>query len=252
MARPRVVFLGAELNPLSIAVLAALDASGDFALTVLTSHPLRHGFVTRARRIWAEKGSGPLLQSGARMLRARAGLARRRLGWPARRASSLEEVCRERGLERVACGRINEPASRDLVTSLSPDVLLLAAFGQILKPKLLAIPRLGAVNVHPSLLPAYRGPDPYYWVLARGEAQSGVSVHLIDEGIDTGDLLAWRELAIHPGETERSLQGRCAALAAELLPTALSAFCRGELVSTPQPQQGASYFSHPPRGRSGL
>src|SRR5713226_7770003 len=91
------------------------------------------------------------------------------------------------------------------VQLLGVDLIVVAGFARILKRALVDVPRLGCINVHPSLLPHYRGPEPFYWVLANLEKTTGVTIHHVDEGIDTGDIILQRELEIRPNETETML-----------------------------------------------
>ena len=111
---------------------------------------------------------------------------------------------------------------------------------------------MGIVNVHPSLLPRYRGPNPLYWVLDRGERETGVTVHYVDEGIDTGDIILQETLAIGPGDTEITLQRRSATLGAELLVRAVTLIAGGGAPRRAQRHAAATYYPSPPRGASRL
>ena len=252
MSALKVLFVGSEFNPLSIGVLGALASAEDLEVTVLASQPHRRGLLATARRTWASHGLGTLWRGGWRLVRARLRMAGRALGLRPEGAASLTEVAHVRRLRVVPATRINARATREAITALAPDLLLVSALDQILKAPVLAIPRLGCVNVHPSLLPAYRGPNPFYWVLANGEARTGVSLHMIDEGIDTGDLLLQEELEIRPGETEHSLQRRATELAGRMALEAVRGLGAGTLSPKPQPEEGASYHPQPPRGASRL
>jgi len=117
---------------------------------------------------------------------------------------------------------------------LDLDVLVVVAYGRILPRAVLDAARLGAVNVHFSLLPRYRGAAPVQWALARGETVTGVTIMRLDEGLDTGDMLVRRELAIEPGEHAPSLQRRLVALGVGLLEEALAGLASGTLVGRPQ------------------
>lgn len=114
------------------------------------------------------------------------------------------------------------------------DCFALASYGRILPQELLDLPRIGALNVHPSLLPEYRGATPIQSALANGETETGVSIMLMDAGLDTGDLVAQERVAIEPGETYGGLHDRLAELGAELLARVLDAASRGALVRSPQ------------------
>ena len=126
--------------------------------------------------------------------------------------------------------------------ALAPDVCVTAAFGQILSQEVLDIPRLGTVNVHASLLPAYRGSAPVNWCLIKGETVTGVTTMMTDNGIDTGDILLRQETDILPGETAGQLTDRLAAIGADLLVRTLKCLEAGDCPRTPQKEEEMSYY----------
>jgi methionyl-tRNA formyltransferase len=128
--------------------------------------------------------------------------------------------------EKVKQGRLAA-----LLAEHRPDVAVVAAYGRILPLDALRAPRLGCVNVHASLLPLLRGAAPAQWAIARGYGETGVTLMQMDEGLDTGDILLQRSLAIAPGETAESLLPRLGALGAEMLSELLPALAR--LADTP-------------------
>ena len=115
-----------------------------------------------------------------------------------------------------------------------PDVLIVASFGQFLKTNVLAVPRLGTINVHPSLLPKYRGASPIQWALANGDTQTGVSVLYVTPRMDAGDLLAQAPFPIAPEDTFGTLEPKLAALGAQLLQEVLAGFRAGRTQGVPQ------------------
>ncbi|MEO5657019.1 MAG: methionyl-tRNA formyltransferase [Nitrospiria bacterium] len=121
--------------------------------------------------------------------------------------------------------------------TVSPDLIVVVAFGQILPQALLDIPRRGCLNVHASLLPRYRGAAPIQWAIIRGETETGVTTMQIDAGMDTGPMLLQRRLAIAPDETAGELAERLSHLGAEVLVDTLEALEAGRL--QPIPQEGA-------------
>ncbi len=130
------------------------------------------------------------------------------------------------------------------IQALSPDLMVVVAFGQILPRTLIDIPRYGCVNVHASLLPLYRGAAPINWVLINGETQTGVTIMLLDEGMDTGDILLQEKIPITPIDTVATLHDRLAQSGALLLGKALD-----QLVSSgwsPKPQDHAQATYAPP------
>ena len=131
----------------------------------------------------------------------------------------------------------------EMLRQLQPDLCVTAAFGQILSQEILDIPKLGTINVHASLLPAYRGSAPINWCLVNGETVTGVTTMMTDRGIDTGDVLLQRELAILPDETAGELTVRLGELGAGLLLDTIDALQKGTLKQVPQDEAQMSY--HP-------
>jgi methionyl-tRNA formyltransferase len=120
------------------------------------------------------------------------------------------------------------------IGSANFDLFVLAAYGRILPPEVLALPRLGALNVHPSLLPRYRGATPIQSAILHGDAETGVSIMLMDDGLDTCDVVLARRLAIGPSETYGELHDRLAELGAQLLGEAIVSAQAGRLLARPQ------------------
>ncbi|MBR5110920.1 MAG: methionyl-tRNA formyltransferase [Clostridia bacterium] len=126
--------------------------------------------------------------------------------------------------------------------SLQPDLCVTAAFGQILSQEILDIPKIGTVNVHSSLLPKYRGSAPINWAIMEGETATGVTTMMTDKGLDTGDILLKREVAILPGETAEELTSRLAPIGAELLIETIQGLEAGTVQRIRQDENEASYF----------
>ncbi len=131
--------------------------------------------------------------------------------------------------------------AQTFIANLKPDVLAVVAYGQLLPKSVLDIAPLGAVNMHASLLPKYRGAAPVQWAIINGETVTGVTTMLMDKGMDTGDMLIKRELDICPQETAATLFERVSALGAECLADTLHALGRGGLTPTPQDNSEATY-----------
>ncbi|MBQ9263763.1 MAG: methionyl-tRNA formyltransferase [Clostridia bacterium] len=130
----------------------------------------------------------------------------------------------------------------DDLRSLKPDLCVTAAFGQILSQEILDIPTIGTVNVHSSLLPKYRGSAPVNWAIIEGEEVTGVTTMMTDKGLDTGDILLQKEIAILPGETAEELIARMAPIGAELLIETIRRLQAGNCPRTPQNEADMSYF----------
>lgn len=129
----------------------------------------------------------------------------------------------------------------ELFRNLSPDLAVVAAFGQILPKAIIETPALGCINVHPSLLPKYRGAAPINWTLIRGETKTGVTIMLVDEGLDTGDILTQEETTIEPYETFGALHDRLAITGARLLLKTIEMMQHGTVNRTPQDASAATY-----------
>jgi methionyl-tRNA formyltransferase len=145
-----------------------------------------------------------------------------------------KRVAEARGIPVLQPRRIRVPEAVDELQRLAPDLQVVVAYGQILPRSVIDIPRLGTVNVHGSLLPRFRGAAPIQWAIAAGDAETGVTTMLIDEGLDTGPLLGSRATPILPDETAADLEARLARLGAELLLQTVDGLASGTLRPTPQ------------------
>lgn len=122
----------------------------------------------------------------------------------------------------------------ETLAPLRPDVAVVAAYGKILPPELLAVPRRGCVNVHGSILPRWRGAAPIQWAIASGDPTTGVCLMQMEAGLDTGPVIACREIPIGPADTGGSMHDTLARLGADVLRAELLPFLRGERAVTPQ------------------
>jgi methionyl-tRNA formyltransferase len=124
--------------------------------------------------------------------------------------------------------------------ALQPDLIVVVAYGQILPPAILDLPRHGCLNVHTSLLPKYRGAAPIQWAIANGDTETGVTIMKMDVGLDTGDIIATRRTPIQPEDNSATLHDRLAQLGAELLAQTIPDYVAGKIQPRPQPAAGAS------------
>jgi methionyl-tRNA formyltransferase len=136
-------------------------------------------------------------------------------------ASPVKTFALESNLKVFQPDRIGSESSREFFMNISPDAVVIIAYGQIVSPQLLEIPRLGWINLHASLLPKYRGAAPINWAIANGESVTGISTMLVDAGMDTGAVLLKHEIKIGPDETAPQLAARMAALGAPLVTNSL-------------------------------
>jgi methionyl-tRNA formyltransferase len=136
--------------------------------------------------------------------------------------------------------KIRADESCEYFRSAAPDVVVIIAYGQIIPARLIAIPRLGWINLHGSLLPKYRGAAPIHWAIASGETRTGLTTMQIDAGLDTGPILLRHETEIAPDETAPQLYARLAEAGAPLMVETLRRLARGKLTSTPQDNSQAT------------
>lgn len=132
-------------------------------------------------------------------------------------------------------------AAMKTLRQLAPDLIVVMAYGQILPKAVLDLPKYHCINMHASLLPAYRGAAPIQWVILNGETKTGITAMQMAEGLDTGDMLLKKEIAIGPEETAAELHDRLAELAAETLAETLKALEENTLVPEPQNDALSSY-----------
>lgn len=145
------------------------------------------------------------------------------------------------GLPVLQPAKIREAGAVSELAGYPADIYVVAAFGQILSEEILTMPRFGCINIHASLLPAYRGAAPIQWAVINGEEKTGVTIQQMAKGVDTGDILVKREVAIAPGETGDSLHDKLMEVGAELVVEALSLIERGETSPVRQREELASY-----------
>lgn len=155
--------------------------------------------------------------------------------------SPVKELALQRGIALYQPERVKESSFLTEMKVLSPDLFVVVAFGQILPKTLLEVPQFGAVNVHGSLLPKYRGAAPIVWALLKGEKKTGITTMLMDEGMDTGDILLQAEIPIEEEDTGETLSRKLSALGGELLMETLEGLKARRLSPQPQDHTKASY-----------
>ena len=155
--------------------------------------------------------------------------------------SAVKKLALARGIAVDQPEKLRTEAQRARLAECAPDLLVVAAYGLILPKSVLELPRLGCLNIHASLLPRWRGAAPIHRAIEAGDAETGITIMQMDEGLDTGAMLLARSTPILPGDTTARLHDRLAALGGECIVDALAALQRGELVATPQPAEGVTY-----------
>lgn len=155
---------------------------------------------------------------------------------------SVRDLAREAGVRAITPIHVNTPETLALLAAADADFLFSFYFRQMLKPPALALARRGALNLHGSLLPRYRGRAPVNWVLIEGETETGVTLHYMDEKPDHGDVVAQRAVPIDRNDTALHLTRKLAEAARELLRDVIPRLAAGSAPRTPQDHARASYF----------
>jgi methionyl-tRNA formyltransferase len=153
----------------------------------------------------------------------------------------VKEAALRLGIPVMQPEKLRLPEAMARLQSWAPDLIVVAAFGQILRPALLELPRFGCINVHGSLLPRGRGAAPIQASILAGDQETGITIMKMDPGVDTGPILSQQAISIAPDDTSGTLFARMAPLGAELLLETLPPYLQGELVPRPQPEEGATY-----------
>lgn len=166
------------------------------------------------------------------------------------RASGRGQLLAESPVKRsaVALGipvfqpeKLSAPEAFEQLSALTPDLIVVAAYGHILRKNVLALPRLGCLNVHPSLLPKHRGASPVAGAILAGDEETGVTIMLLDEGMDTGPILSQVPVPVLPQDTAGSLAEKLAKVGADLLAETVPLWVEGKLKPQPQDNSRATY-----------
>ena len=149
----------------------------------------------------------------------------------------------EHGLPVYQPMRVREPQCIETLKEIAPDVIVVAAFGQIIPKEILVLPRYGCINIHASLLPKYRGAAPIQWAVIDGEKESGITLMRMDEGLDTGDMIARAVVPITECETGGSLFRKLSEAGAKLLADTLPLLEQGKVCYEPQPAESPTPYA---------
>jgi methionyl-tRNA formyltransferase len=149
-------------------------------------------------------------------------------------APPVKVAAQELGFTIFQPKRAKDPEFIGTLRTLTPEAIIVAAYGQILPKEILTLPKFGCVNIHASLLPAYRGAAPINWAIIRGEQETGITIMMMDEGMDTGAILMQESIPIGPEETAGALKEKLASLGAKMIITALPLLESGKLIPVPQ------------------
>lgn len=202
-ARPRLIFMGTP--DFALPTLKALIAQGHHVLAVVTQPDRPRG-------------------RGKKMT-----------------APPVKVLAAEQGIEVLQPERASEASFCQHIEGLKPDLIVVVAFGQILKKRLLSIPPWGVLNIHASLLPRYRGAAPIQWAILNDDAQTGLTVMRMDEGLDTGPILFQETVPILSDETAGDLHDRLALMSGDLIVKALKLMSENHIEEIPQDNAAATY-----------
>ncbi|GAB4400756.1 MAG: methionyl-tRNA formyltransferase [Anaerolineales bacterium] len=157
------------------------------------------------------------------------------------KAPPVKNLALELGIPVIQPEKLREPEAMQQLHQWNPDLIVVAAFGQILKKDVLDLPQYGCINIHASLLPRWRGAAPINAAVLAGDEETGVTIMKMDVGLDTGPMLSKRSIRIKPDDTAGSLFESLATLGADLLIETLPAYMDGKISPQPQPEEGATY-----------
>ncbi|NWF64680.1 MAG: methionyl-tRNA formyltransferase [Chloroflexi bacterium] len=157
------------------------------------------------------------------------------------KAPPVKLLAQELNIPVMQPQKLREPEAMQQLHEWNPDLIVVAAFGQILKKDVLDLPKYGCINVHASLLPRWRGAAPINAAVLAGDEETGVTIMKMDVGLDTGPMLSNRSVRIKPDDTAGSLFGALSTLGANLLIETLPAYMDGSLTLQPQPEEGVTY-----------
>ncbi|HNN14791.1 MAG TPA: methionyl-tRNA formyltransferase [Anaerolineales bacterium] len=157
------------------------------------------------------------------------------------KAPPVKRLAQELNIPIIQPVKLREPEAMRQVLEWGPDLIVVAAFGQILKKDILDLPQYGCINVHASLLPRWRGAAPINAAVLAGDEETGVTIMKMDVGLDTGPMLAMKSIRIQPDDTAGTLFEALSTLGADLLIETLPAYMESGLMPQPQPEEGATY-----------
>lgn len=157
------------------------------------------------------------------------------------KAPPVKFLAQELNIPVIQPQKLREPEAMQQLREWNPDLIVVAAFGQILKKDVLDLPKFGCINVHASLLPRWRGAAPINAAVLAGDEETGVTIMKMDVGLDTGPMLSMKRIRIKPDDTAGSLFEALSTLGADLLIETLPVYMDGKIAPEPQPEDGATY-----------
>ncbi len=157
------------------------------------------------------------------------------------KAPPVKTLALELGIPLMQPEKLRQPETMEQLRAWNPELIVVAAFGQILRKDVLDLPRFGCINVHASLLPRWRGAAPINAAILHGDEETGVTIMKMDVGLDTGPILSKRSIRLTRDDTAGSVFEKLSRLGADLLIETLPDYLFGKLTPTPQPEEGMTY-----------
>ena len=148
-------------------------------------------------------------------------------------------------LPEIHARGVNTERFKKSLLKLNPDIILIGSWGEKISKDIYNLPKIATINAHPSLLPKYRGPNPYFWVIRNQEQSSGITFHLVDENFDTGAILAQEEIKIYPSDTGKSLKEKTVLTARGVVCELLKDLNEDIIIPLTQIEEKSSYYSYP-------
>ncbi len=235
LARSLTIVYFGSAGAFSLPPLQALLDAGLRVRAVVLSAPASPGLTRAASQPIVRRPAGAQAPSQRRMLP---------LLTPVR-DRTIVSLAAEREIPVYEVARLAAAQTLATLRALAPDVICVACFARRLPPALLALPRLGCLNVHPALLPDNRGPDPLFWTFQRGDRETGVTIHLMDAQLDTGPILAQERVGVPEGGDEAALERHLAARGGALLVNVLDELAAGTARPMPQDESRVTAYSWP-------
>ncbi|HEX9135075.1 MAG TPA: methionyl-tRNA formyltransferase [Ktedonobacteraceae bacterium] len=227
---PRILFLGMQGNFSHPPLKALLEAGIEVCAIVIPAEKALKGdldlpAIQRREQSLPSRSMLPVLQSTLH--------------------TSILQLAWERHIPVWEVRQLSAPETISAFAAYQPDVICVACFSKRIPRAILDIPRLGCLNVHPSLLPTNRGPEPLFWTFREGDQQTGVTIHLMDDGMDTGPIVAQEAVEVPDGIGYAQLEAQCAELGGKLLSRSVWDLYNGVAVPEPQDETRSSYHAIP-------
>ena len=224
--RPRVLFFGMQGDFSTPSLQALVDRNVEVCAVIVPAFPIpgrRPSAIQRREQPRSARPALTLLSSHP----------------------SIIDIAWKHHIPIWEVGSFSDASTLEILASYQPDIICVACFSQRIPRTILDIPRLGSLNVHPSLLPANRGPVPLFWTFRNGDSETGVTIHFLEKTMDTGDILAQERIAVPDGISYAQLETQCAQIGGILLANVVQELCKGNISRTMQDETSSSYYSFP-------